>query len=764
MTIQQTFAGRDLVDTGSIGLCWEGLFGQASPVTGNKLPAPSESHDRRWEPALICLFLAFLAFWALGPALESGFVNFDDDLYVYQNPVVRSGLSWKGLGWIFSHGDCGLYHPLTMLSLMVNYQINGLHPEGYHLANLLLHIGSAAALFLVLRRMTGLVWRSAFVAALFAVHPLRVESVAWVAERKDVLSGFFFMGTLAAYGVFIKRPDSLPRWLLVGIAYAMALLSKPTVVTLPVVLLLLDYWPLNRFGQPGAPRPGDGLGNPQRLILEKAPWLGLAAVICAMTLHAAANGIAARANASLVSRLGNAAVSYVIYLRQMVWPARLAVYYPQPAAGHSPATVALSMFILAAITVLAIGLRRQRPWLFTGWFWYLGMLAPMIGIIQPGSFAHADRMTYLPQIGIYLMVVWTIAEMGLASVGRRALLGATAAIALAALTVCARKQTSYWHDSETLWIRALACTGANPVAENNFGSALFHDGRVEEATLHFQKALEERPGYAEAHHNLAIVFLRKGQLDDAIAQDRLAVEIWPAFADAHFGLAAALFRKGKFNDAIAQYEMALQINPEDAEAHGNLAGALRQVGRLDDAIMQYREAIADDPSVGAFHNDLGTALRQKGRVGDAIDQFKRALELLPNNESVHVNLAYSLLQSGNAAAAVALFQAALQLHPDDVEVQNSLAWIRATSVQPSLRDGNQALQLAMRANLLTRERNPIVLGTLAAACAETGDFARAVENARKAIALAGAPGNQKLTRELSRQLDVYKSGQPFRQP
>ncbi len=361
----------------------EGLKPQARQVTG------------------VCIVLVLAVLAVFGQTAGFGFVNFDDNLYVYENAKVAGGLSLKGLAWVFTHTDCDLYHPLTMLSLMGDYQLHGLHAGGYHLTNVLLHTASAILLFLILRQMTGALWRSAFVAAVFAIHPLRVESVAWVAERKDVLSAFFFMLTLGAYARYVRNPNSAGRYLMVAVAFVLALLSKPTVVTLPFVLLLLDYWPLHRFEQP---RKLSGL------ILEKIPLLALAAGACADDCSGGGKRDAPNAHVSMPSRIGNALVSYAIYLRQMVWPEGLAVTYPYPHNGLPPWEVALAGALLAGLSAVAWGERRTRPWLLVGWLWYLGMLTPMIGIVQVGAFAHADRFTYLPQIGIYMAVTWLVAE------------------------------------------------------------------------------------------------------------------------------------------------------------------------------------------------------------------------------------------------------------------------------------------------------------------------------------------------------------------
>jgi tetratricopeptide (TPR) repeat protein len=587
-------------------------------MTGQQPPphhaAGADGPDQRWRVAALCLALAAMTFVVFGQTTGFGFINFDDDTYVYGNAVVAGGLSLKGMAWVFTHADCSLYHPLTMLSLMADYQLHGLHAGGYHLTNVLLHTASVILLFLVLRQMTGALWRSAFVAAVFAIHPLRVESVAWVGERKDVLAGLFFMLTLGAYVHYVRNPKSAARYLMVAVAFVLALLSKPTVVTLPFVLLLLDYWPLQR----AEPR------KLSRLVLEKLPLLALAAGACAATVLAAGKEIAIRANISLSARIANALVSCAVYLRQMVWPATLAAFYPQPEKGYPFWTIALSLLLLALVTggVLAFG--RKRRWLLTGWLWYLGMLTPMIGLVQAGPFAHADRITYLPQIGIYVALTWLVAGWDV----KPGLAAALMTGIIAALMICAWQQTAYWRDSETLWTHTLACTADN----------------------------------------------------------------------------------------------------------------------------------------GLAHNNLGTALRQKGKVDDAIVQYQEALETMPDNESVHVNLANAFLRKREMAQAIAQFQTALQIEPADMEVQNNLAWLLATCAQASLRNGDKAVQLARQANELAGGKNPVVLGTLAAALAEAGQFSEAARNAREAMALAQAVGQASLVRKLSGELQFYEAGRPLHQP
>jgi protein O-mannosyl-transferase len=691
------------------------MIGQQPPAE----PGPrAGGRVQRWRTAGICLTLAAITFAVFGQTLGHDFVNFDDDLYVYDNPMVAQGLTLKGIVWAFTHVHSANWHPLTWLSHMLDCQLYGLHPAGHHLTNVLLHTATVIALFLVLRQMTGALWRSAFVAAVFAIHPLRVESVAWVAERKDVLSGLFFMLTIAAYARYtrnLKFQISNFKFYYAAtlLLFAMGLMCKPMLVTLPLVLLLLDYWPLQRMVSAG------------KLVLEKLPLLALSAAGCAATLLAQEGAIHSGGSFSLPFRLGNALVAVMIYLGQMIWPAGLAVLYPFSRNGLPPWEVALAGILLAGFSVIALAEWKKRPWLLTGWLWYLVMLLPVVGIIQVGRQSHADRYTYLPQIGICVAVTWLVAEWRI----NRAVLGGLMAGVVAVLMFCAWKQTAYWQDSETLWTRALACTSGNDMAHNNLGNFLYEKGRVAEAIPQFQTALQIRPDYAEAHYNLGLAISQKGGLDDA----------------------------------IAQYQAALQIQPDYAEAHYNLGNALRQKGRLNEAITQFQEALQSKPSYGDAENNLGTALRQAARVDDAIAHFQRALEIMPGNESVHFNLANALLQTGKAEEAIAQYQSALQIAPDDVEAQNNLAWLLATCAKAPLRDGSKAVQLARHANELSAGKNPVILGTLAAAFAETGQFDDARRSAQAAIALAQAAGQTELVQRLNNELKLYEAGRPLHQ-
>jgi Flp pilus assembly protein TadD len=541
---------------------------------------------------------------------------------VYENPQVIHGLNLEGIKWAFTHSMTGNWLPVTVMSHMLDCQFYGLHAGGHHLTNLLLHAATAILLFLVLRQMTGALWRSAFVAAVFAIHPLRVESVAWVAERKDVLSGLFFMLTLGAYVRYVRKPPSLGRYLTVMFLFAIGLMCKPMLVTMPFVLLLLDYWPLNRVANVTDATVTDRRYKnhfpiPRRLILEKLPLFGLAVAAGVATLFAQKVAIQPFEQISLPLRVGNALISYVTYLGQMFWPSGLALLYPLTAGGVGVSKVVPSLVVLAGISTGVFVLRR-RPYLLTGWLWYLIMLVPVIGIVQVGAQARADRYTYLPQIGLYLLLTWAAADLCARWRYRRQVLGAAAGIMIAALMGFAWKQTSYWRDSESLWRHALACTTDNFIGHSNLGNALFNKGSVDEAIAHFQRVLQITPDYAEAHNNLGDALLKKGSVDEAITHFQMALQINPDFAEAHNNLGNALFNKGSVDEAIAQFQMALQINPDSAGIHNNLGCALCQKGRVDEGITHFQKALQIRPDYAEAHNNLGKALLQKGNVDKAI--------------------------------------------------------------------------------------------------------------------------------------------------
>jgi tetratricopeptide (TPR) repeat protein len=722
--------------------------------------------------------------WAVfGQTLRYEFINFDDDVYVYGNPAVTQGLSLHGVVWTFTHDNGpSEWLPLTAISRMLDWQLYGPNAGGHHLSNVLLHAATAILLFLVLRKMTGALGRSAFVAAVFAIHPLGVESVAWVTERKNVLSGLFFMLTLWAYvryaqGVVSDPPSlrfsaaskwqvtraeeqslsrvtyhrSLFYWLAV-LFFTLGLLSKGTLVTLPFILLLLDYWPLGRvtrdkwrvtsFRIPvpqllgAAKRPATSKCNEdgsedgsslKRLLLEKLPFLLLAAADCVVVFLTHQSDRRTLQSLGVLSRVGNALAAFGAYLGQMFYPVGLAVYYPHPGNHLSVWQVGVSVLVLLIISVGVMAGWRKYPYLPVGWLWYLGMLVPVIGLVQVGAQARADRHTYLPQIGLYLLVVWGVVELCGSWRWRRVVLGSAAVVILAGLLATAYVQTRYWNDSVSLWTHTLACTSDNVLGQNDLGNALLQKGEVDGAIAHYQKAMQINPDNAEAHNNLSFALLQKGKVDEAIAQCRRALQINPDLAEAHNNLGDALLLKGNVDEAIAHFQKALQIKPDSAQAQGNLGSALLQKGDVDGAIAHYQKALQISPDSAAIRNNLQSALLQKGRVSEVI----------------------------------AYCQKALQINPDSPVVLNNLAWLLATCPDTSIRNGAQAVKYAERACALTHYRETLMVGTLAAAYAEAGRFDDAIATAEKAIALAEKNHEPELLQKNRELLELYRAHKPY---
>ncbi len=471
------------------------------------------------------------------------------------------------------------------------------------------------------------------------------------------------------------------------------------------------------------------------MLLEKLPLLGLAAASCGVTIFAQHAAIQPFEPVSQLVRTGNALISYVAYMSQMFWPSSLAVLYPFAAGSVGVLEVVLSLVLLAGISTGVFILRRRCPCFLTGWLWYIIMLAPVIGILQVGSQARADRYTYLPQIGLYLLLTWAAAELCGGWRHRRRVLGGLATVILVALIYCAREQTAYWRNSESLWTHTVACTSDNFIAHNNLGNALLKKGNVDEAIAHFQKVLQIRPGSAEAHNNLGNALLQKGNLD--------------------------VLQKGNLDEAIVHFQKALEIKPDSAQAHNNLGNVLLQKRRVDEAIAQYQEALQLMPDAAEARINLGSALLRKGRVDEAIAQYQQALEIKPDSLEAHINLGSALLQKGRVDEAITHFQKALQLKPDSLSVLNNLAWLLATSPDAHVRDGVQAVQYAERACELTHYGVTRLVGTLAAAYAEAGRFDDAIATAQKACALAEKSGEPDLLKKNQELLALYRNRQPY---
>jgi tetratricopeptide (TPR) repeat protein len=645
----------------------------------------------------VCVALSVLTLLVYCPTFHHPFVNYDDPVYVSQNSHVRSGLTLDGIRWAFTTFDCGNWHPLTWLSLQLDCTLyGGLKPGGFHLTNVLLHTANTLLLFLVFSRMTAEVGRSAVVAALFALHPLHVESVAWVAERKDVLSTLFWMLTLAAYLDYVRRPGT-HRYLLVFLSLGLGLLAKPMLVTLPCVLLLLDYWPLRRWRRASEPAPApagatSSLSLPppasfSYLIIEKLPLFALVLASCLVTFRAQLQGQAvARLEAfPLTARVGNALLAYVGYLGKMFWPMHLAVYYPHPGPSVSGARVLGAGLLLVILTVLVLGPGRRWPYLAVGWLWYLGTLVPVIGLVQVGSQGMADRYTYVPLIGLFLLLTWGAADLAAAwNLPRHYPIAATAVV-LSGCVVLTWFQVGHWQSNQHLWEHAVGVTEKNVLAHMNLGFCYQEQGRISDARREYEKAVAIAPELAVPHVNLGNIFAEVGLADRAADEYQKAIELAPELASPHFALGNLLAQVGRWEEARAEFHKSIDLDPEIAASHGHLGKLLWDLGWLKEAEAEYRRAVdlaSDDPRA---HNNLGITLVLLGRAGEAIAEYRRAVTLDPGEPSFHKNLGAAFQEEGRLEEALAEYHEALEL--GDKQVRPRLqACERMLSLRPRLPD------------------------------------------------------------------------------
>ena len=835
----------------------------------------------RFQMWMIAGLLALVTLALYWPATGYDFVSYDDDLHVTENVEVQKGLTWESVKWAWSNPVNCIWHPITVLSHMADCQLFRLNPYGHHLTSVLLHAVNTGLVFLLLRGLTGALWRSLIVAALFGWHPLHVESVAWVSERKDVLSGFFGLLALIAYvryaqgrgrrrrrrkrksetrnprtegnpkpetrnpkpegaagdavpvsafdvgfWMFDVRAPSSIFYLLSLCFFALGLMSKPMLVTWPFVMLLLDYWPLGRMQNEecrmkNAEAPDthhvsrftlhvSRFTSHASLLLEKLPFFAVAAAASVVTfgVQQGAGALASGESLPLAARAGNALIAYGRYLEKLFWPADLAVFYAHP--GHWPLEqVVLAGGVLLGLSVLVWMTRRRYPYLLIGWLWYCGTLVPVSQIVQTGSHAMADRYTYLPLIGAFIPIIWSVCELtrGWRYQGLTLSVGGGAAIVLClALT---RQQIGYWKDSEALFRHALDATENNYLAHNSLGAALIKKGQINEAIRQCQEAIRLRPGYALAHNNLGLAFVEQGQATEAISQYQEAIRVKPDFAAACYNLANALLVKNQLDEAIHQFQRALELKPDYAPAHNNLGVALARKGQKSDAIRHYQEALRLNPDYAEAHNNLGSGLSREGQASEAIRQFQEALRLKPAYAEAHFGLGVALAGTGETDQAIRQFQEALRLKPASTEAQkdlgavwtefpqalgdiagrldgqgkygdaircyqaalkvppeqvgilNNLAWLLATCPDAAFRNGREAVRLAARACELTQYAQPLIIGTLAAAQAEAGDFQAAISSTERAAALASTLHLEQVAARNRELLQLYRQNQPF---
>jgi tetratricopeptide (TPR) repeat protein len=818
------------------------------------MPEPSPS--RRLD-LLICAGLVLLVLLAFEPVRHNAFVEFDDNQYLFENTHLRSGFTAESVAWAFTSGYAANWHPVTWLSHAADVAVFGLEPLGHHLHNVLLHALDTVLLFLVLRLMTslrpangsralasaqppaqpgsawpaGAVWPGAFVALLFGLHPLHVESVAWAAERKDMLSALFFMLTLWAYAKYvsggkvanIQQPTSnnqhpmretadsasrtthhASRWYgLCLLCFALGLMSKPMLVTLPFVLLLLDYWPLKRVSSfkfqvsseketsniehrtPNAERgespvahhaprtthrgdaspvshPQSAIGSRQSAIpplLEKVPFLLLSLASCVITYLVQQHGKSMTPDLPLAFRVANALASCVAYLGKLFWPADLAVLYPYPVTWPLWKPVAAGL-ILVLLSAFAWSQRSRRPWLLAGWLWYLVMLIPVIGLVQVGAQARADRYTYLPSIGIFIMLAWGADALTAGWRQRKLVLagcGALIAVALAAVT---RAQVNCWRDSVTLFAHAVAVTENNHTMHHSLGWALAKEGRLDEAAVHLRRSLELRPD-PETTLDLADVLIRQKQFDAATPLLEKVLKAQPTNSMAFYNQGIILQLRKQFDAAASAYEQAVRFDPDNAKAFNNLGMLKAQQGSLEEAADCFRHSLRSAPDYAPAHRNLATILQLQGRIEDAVTHCRAALRLDPDDADTSWQLAGGLHALGRLREAAAQCRETLRLKPDHVPSLNDLAWILATAPDDSLRRPLEAIPLARRACELTGFQEAEFLDTLAAAHAGAGQFKEALETAQKALDLAKTSAAEDLARDIERRLELYQASKPY---
>jgi tetratricopeptide (TPR) repeat protein len=699
----------------------------------------------------ICIVLVLATIIAYEPVRLNGFVNYDDDVYVTENPNVNKGITGKSILWAFATSHCNNWHPLTWLSHMLDCELFGLEPFWHHLSNLFFHIANTLLLFLVLKRMTGAIWQSAFVAAAFALHPLHVESVAWVAERKDVLSGFFWMLTITCYIRYTEQP-SIRRYLLVVLVFASGLMAKPMLVTLPFVLLLLDYWPLSRL------QWGNQTDNQRwsawRLVKEKVPLfiLTIASSVITFIVQQKEGAMDIGESYSLGVRISNALVCYVSYLIKMAYPAGLAVLYPHPGDSLPMWQVIVSLLIIVAASVAVIYAGRRRRYLATGWFWYLGTLVPVIGLVQVGAQAMADRYTYLPSIGIFIIAGWGTSEIGTRWRYRGAVLGVCAGIVLAGLLICTRLQVRYWQDNFKLFGHSAAATENNFIMHDSYGGALFEKGQLDEAIAQFREALRINPKYSGAKRNIGIVLLKQGKIDESI---KVLTEVVNSKGDqskAHNYLGLAYAKKGEFDTAIQHYKEAIRLKPDYIEAIANLGIALKEQGQITEAIKEWEKALSLKPDEPDIHYNMGLAMAEQYKYDEAVKHFSAALESKPNWPETLYNLGCAYYEQGKFELTVKYCAEALRLKPDYYNAHYNMGL--AFAQQGRYDDAAEHIKAALE----LKPDWPEAHNNLGYVYYRQGKLDAAVEQCAEALRLAP---EKELAEEIQKRLELYKAGQPY---
>ncbi|MBN2019421.1 MAG: tetratricopeptide repeat protein [Sedimentisphaerales bacterium] len=673
----------------------------------------------------ICIGIAVATLVAYEPVRHNGFVNFDTHTYVTKNPYVNKGITLQSVTWAFTEYRSANWHPLTWISHMLDCELYGLNPLGHHITSLVIHIVNSVLLFLLLYKMTGATWRSAFVAGVFALHPVHVESVAWIAERKDVLSGFFWMLTILVYIRYTERP-SVRRYMLVVIIFVMGLMSKPMVVTLPFVLLLLDYWPLELVDKIGRH------GKLGRLVLEKVPLIILSAISCVITFVTQKydKAVISLEVLPLRDRIINALGCYFYYILKMLYPKDLAVLYPAQWLKIEEAMVT----VIGASVLLLLCRHGKRRWLAVGLLWYMGTMVPVIGLVQVGSQIMADRYTYIPSIGFFIIIAWAAAEILSKIRHSRRLLASGAALTLITMVFLTRVQAGYWRDTITLWEHTLKVTRDNEVAENNYALTLCEKGRFTEAEVHIRNALRINPAYLKARLALCDVLLKQNKFSEAIACYKDYLTFQQDSARVYYNLAFALGIEKKYDEALEFLTCALNLAPNYPEIHKGIGYLLFRTGKLNEAVEHFNEALKTDANTAEIYSALGSVYSQLGKTDLVIENWTKALEQ----------------------------------RSDDAIILNNIAWALVTKRDVSVEEANRAVELAQKACSLTGQKNVMFLDTLGAAYSAAGRLDKAITTAQKAleearkIQAAGSATDINVA-DIQERLNLYKSGEQYQQ-
>ncbi|NBR86629.1 MAG: tetratricopeptide repeat protein [Verrucomicrobia bacterium] len=729
--------------------------------------------------------LAILTLLIFLPVVEHEFVCYDDDVFVTNNPKVAPGITWDGIKWAFTSADIDYWRPVSWLSHMLDIELFGPVAGAHHLTNVLIHAAAAVMLLLALNRLTRSLWPSAIVAALFAWHPLHVESVAWIAERKDVLCGFFFFFTLWAYVRYVEQP-CFRRYVLVFIGFLLGVMSKPMIVTLPCVLLLLDYWPLNRLNT----APGmmtvtisrwELARTTGRLVAEKLPLFAVVLVLSISTIYSQHHVGTMTVDSSILPfwfRLINATTSYSIYLGETFWPNSFSVVYPLVPIPKWKWMTAI--FVLVSVSLVALHQAQRRKYLLVGWCWYLGVLVPVIGLIQVGEQAHANRYTYLPLVGLFIMLVWLVNDccsaLNMTRVARALAIGA-----LAGLALVTRSELGFWENGATLFQRAIEVTPNNASALNNLGCELRSRGRKKEAIRRFEESVASYPR-PHAYLNLAIAYFEAGDEPRAVLNANRAFRLAPtdnavneAIQNLKLSLnnpdegffvsrvlALAFAARGDNAEAARYVQMALRLKPAEVPLMVDLAAYQSALGQHQEAIATLRHAIELSPTNSAAHSNLGALLANRGQRDTAITHYRMALAQEPNNPNIHHNLALALMHTGQLTEARKEFEAALAQDQHFLPSAKQLAWLLAT--HPELRDGLAAQKYAGLALTISAGSPSVpLLDVSAAALAAAGNFSQAIAVANDALSLAHRQGATNSASQIRRRIALYESGKPFTQ-